>query len=94
MILTRTPYPDPTFPWSRRPITTFVEAGYAFASQACRGTWKSTGQAAFFHNEPEDGYDAIEWLATQDWCNGKVGMVGRPTAARCSGWRPSCGHRT
>ena len=24
----------------------------------------------------EDGYDTIEWLATQKWCNGNVGMCG------------------
>ena len=23
-----------------------------------------------------DGYDTIEWVGEQDWCNGKVGMVG------------------
>src|SRR5262249_8880110 len=29
-----------------------------------------------FVNEPRDGYDTIEWLAQQPWCNGKVGMIG------------------
>ena len=24
----------------------------------------------------DDGYDTVEWIATQPWCNGKVGMVG------------------
>lgn len=24
----------------------------------------------------KDGYDTIEWMAEQPWCNGKVGMIG------------------
>lgn len=23
-----------------------------------------------------DGYDTIEWIAKQEWCNGSVGMAG------------------
>ena len=29
-----------------------------------------------FVHESADGYDAVEWLAAQDWSNGKVGMIG------------------
>ena len=29
-----------------------------------------------FVNEIEDGYDSVEWLASQSWCTGKVGMYG------------------
>jgi putative CocE/NonD family hydrolase len=75
-ILTRTPYPDSTFPFSARPIDLFRRAGYAVAVQSCRGTWRSEGRFRFFQNEPEDGYDCIEWLAVRDWSNGKVGMYG------------------
>ena len=27
-------------------------------------------------NELEDGYDVVEWLAAQPWCNGRIGTVG------------------
>jgi len=30
----------------------------------------------FATKEAEDGYDTIEWIASQPWCNGKVGMWG------------------
>lgn len=29
-----------------------------------------------FDNEIDDGFDTIEWLAAQPWCNGRVGMAG------------------
>src|SRR5690606_24716860 len=29
-----------------------------------------------FINERQDGYDTIEWLVSQPWCDGNVGMYG------------------
>ena len=75
-VLMRTPYPDPTFPFSARPIEAFRAAGYGVAVQSCRGTWLSEGDFRFFQNEPEDGYDCVEWIAEQEWCNGRIGMSG------------------
>ncbi|MBW2369496.1 MAG: CocE/NonD family hydrolase, partial [Deltaproteobacteria bacterium] len=75
-ILIRTPYPDTTQPFSMAPIELFSSAGYMVATQSCRGAWKSEGMFRFFQNEPEDGYDCIEWIAEQPWSNGKVGMWG------------------
>jgi hypothetical protein len=51
--------------------------GYAVAVVDPRGAWQSEGD--FHHNgiqEAEDCFDAIGWLATQLWSNGKVGMTG------------------
>ena len=33
-----------------------------------------------------DGYDLIEWLAKQEWCNGRVGMAGNSALAMAQ-WR-------
>lgn len=44
-----------------------------------RGTGGSEGVVIDeyqYPQEQEDGYDAIEWLAHQAWCNGRVGMWG------------------
>ena len=57
--------------------------------QNVRGCYGSEGKCPpdTFDNEPNDNYDAIEWVAKQPWCNGKVGMAGAsgngicPTAA-------------
>lgn len=57
-------------------INYFVRQGYVVAIQDVRGRFASEGQWEPFVNEGEDGYDTIEWLARQTWCNGKVGMMG------------------
>lgn len=73
-ILTRTPYNQA--PYARR-AARYTEAGYAFVSQDFRGRFESDGVYEPYQTEMEDGYDTIEWIATQSWCNGKVGMSGR-----------------
>ena len=27
-------------------------------------------------DDPNDGYDVLEWIGKQPWCNGKVGTFG------------------
>ncbi|MFO0949320.1 MAG: CocE/NonD family hydrolase [Planctomycetota bacterium] len=53
-----------------------VENGYVRVAQDCRGRFQSEGNFGSFEMEPTDGYDTIEWIAKQPWCNGKVGMFG------------------
>lgn len=52
--------------------------GYAFCRLDIRGTGSSPGVARdeYTAEETQDGYDAVEWLAAQAWCNGNVGMWG------------------
>ena len=52
--------------------------GFALCRLDVRGTGSSPGVALDEYTEAEtlDGYDAVEWLATQPWCNGNVGMWG------------------
>lgn len=54
----------------------FAEHGYAFIVQDVRGRGDSEGEFNFLFQEGKDGYDAIEWIAKQEWCNGKVGTMG------------------
>jgi len=57
---------------------TFNRAGYAFVSQGVRKGLDPhgiSGNARFFADDV-DGYDTIEWIARQPWCNGKVAMFG------------------
>ena len=61
-----------------------VVNGYAFAVVDSRGTTNSEGDMMYFGNqEGRDIYDTIEFLATQDWCDGNVGMMGNSWLAIC-----------
>ncbi len=51
--------------------------GYAIVNPDPRGVCRSQGDINMFGTQDgRDGYDFIEWLATQHWSNGKVGMFG------------------
>ena len=51
--------------------------GYALVNPDTRGTGMSEGNIHFWGSvEAADGYDLIEWTASQDWSNGKVGLYG------------------
>ena len=77
-LLQRTPY-DKSSPNSRSgPVDAIRGAmnGYAMVIQDVRGRHSSGGEFYTFVNEAEDGFNSVEWVAGQPWCNGKVGMYG------------------
>lgn len=49
--------------------------GYVVVVQDTRGRYASEG-VAVPHDEAEDGYDTVEWVAALPWVNGRVGMYG------------------
>lgn len=53
-----------------------TDEGFAVVVQDSRGRYASDGEFTPFHVEIDDGYDAVEWCAAQDWSNGRVGMFG------------------
>ncbi|HEU0003756.1 MAG TPA: CocE/NonD family hydrolase, partial [Ktedonobacteraceae bacterium] len=75
VVLMRTPY--------MKASTTAVdygsylaERGYAYVALDVRGRGDSDGEFVPYFNEGRDGYDAIEWCASQSWSNGNVGTIG------------------
>ncbi len=54
----------------------YARRGYVYISQDCRGRDDSEGQWDPFVNERKDGFDTIDWIAKQPWCDGNVGMIG------------------
>ena len=61
--------------------------GYAIANVDPRGIGNSEGdQQQFGTQEGRDGYDFIEWAATQKWCTGKIALFGNSGVAMCQ-WR-------
>ncbi|MGB9113135.1 MAG: CocE/NonD family hydrolase [Acidimicrobiales bacterium] len=55
----------------------FVPKGYVHVIVASRGSGLSQGQWSPFElAQQQDGYDMVEWIAQQPWCNGSVTMLG------------------
>ena len=54
----------------------FARRGYAFVVQDVRGRWASEGDYDPFIHEVDDGYDTLEWVAQQPWCDGRIGAAG------------------
>jgi uncharacterized protein len=50
--------------------------GYVVIFQDVRGRYSSEGEWYTFKNEPNDGYDTVEWAAALPYSDGKVGMFG------------------
>lgn len=73
-------YADVRSAASRKSFAKLAEAGFVVAvqnfrgSQLSEGTW--VGYRALGWGELRDGYDTVEWLATQPWSTGKVGSFG------------------
>jgi putative CocE/NonD family hydrolase len=56
-----------------------AQHGYIGARLDCRGTGSSEGVTTdeYVEREQQDGAEAVEWIARQPWCTGKVGMFGK-----------------
>lgn len=81
VILTRTPYDMKNY---NRRASQYLDEGIAFVTQDCRGKFTSEGVYEPYQTDMEDGYDIVEWIAEQPWCNGKVGMSGRSAMGICT----------
>ena len=80
VILYRTPYNKDTDGFDESIIKLLNAVGYVYIAQDCRGRFHSEGIDSVFLTDGwgrlQDGYDTIEWIVQQSWCNGKVGMIG------------------
>jgi putative CocE/NonD family hydrolase len=69
-------------PRSRLEIASyFVEQGYIVVYQDCRGRYGSQGRFIKYLSDGEDGFDSIDWIARQPWCDGRVATMGLSYAA-------------
>jgi hypothetical protein len=73
VLLARTPYDnailmDLGFDWAQR--------GYVFVAQDVRGRYDSEGAFVPWDNETNDGFDTLDWIGGQEWCDGNIGMSG------------------
>ena len=81
--------PGGTGPWptivARTPYGRFAlgdlnNLGYAVVTQDMRGYGGSEGERRPFETDgwgdERDGYDTLEWVVNQSWCNGRIGTWG------------------
>jgi len=80
-ILIRTQYDKA--PYRQRGLQTrpgvahmFAGQGFAVVVQDIRGLNRSEGVFHVAASDVDDGYDTVEWIASQPWSNGKVGGYG------------------
>jgi putative CocE/NonD family hydrolase len=57
-------------------VVTMARQGWAVVVQDVRGRFDSEGAFSPFHQEVDDGHDAVGWCAAQPWCDGTVAMWG------------------
>lgn len=58
-----------------------LQRQYAFVIQNERGRYYSEGEWELLGHPRTDGYDALSWLAAQEWSNGKVATLGCSSSA-------------
>lgn len=80
VVLYRTPYNKTSDGIDASTIKLLKIMGYAYVTQDLRGRYASEGVDSVFLTDGwgalQDGYDTIEWLTQQSWCNGKIGELG------------------
>jgi putative CocE/NonD family hydrolase len=94
---------DPTAGWlpdPARPLygpilrgwRALVDHGYAAVYQDCRGRFGSEGIDRVYRDDAEDGYDTVDWIASQPWCNGQIGLSGSSACGTTTMATASQGH--
>ena len=58
-----------------------VKRGYAYVEMNERGHFFSEGNYDILGPPRTDGYDAIKWMSSLPWANGKVGLIGCSSTA-------------
>jgi uncharacterized protein len=58
-----------------------VAHGYVAVYQDTRGRYASEGEDHVYADDAADGYDTLEWIASEPWCNRMIGMSGSSAGA-------------
>ena len=86
-----TPYKTEFSPKSEF-INRLIAAGYGVVQQHERGRFLSEGEMHMLGRADEDGWDTLDWIAAQEWSNGKVATYGCSSSAEDQLKLASLGH--
>lgn len=75
-VLVRLPYGKRSYFEVWRWMRLFLPRGYAVVVQDMRGRHGSEGVFAPYPQAKGDGAATLDWIASQDWSNGRVGTIG------------------
>lgn len=85
-ILIQTPYSN-NGPGMINRAKWFAKRGYAVVMSDARGRFDSDGEFdPFSPLHKTDGYDLVEWIASQPWCTGRVGTLGQSYMGWAQWW--------
>lgn len=73
VVLARTPYNKEGM---KSDAEFFAARGYVSVMNDVRGRYASEGKWRMIVDDPNDGYDVVQWILKQPWSNGKVGTIG------------------
>jgi putative CocE/NonD family hydrolase len=76
VLVYRTPYGKHAAGAAHSTAAKAVQSGYVVVLQDVRGRYASDGEYVAYQQEGKDGYDTIEWAASQPWSNGSIGTFG------------------
>ncbi len=72
-LLTRTPYDKNG---AKAEGQFYAARGYVVVANDVRGRYGSEGTWRLIADDPQDGLEVVEWIARQEWSDGKVGTFG------------------
>lgn len=90
VLVARTPY-NKNDAFACEKARWYAARGLGFVWIDVRGRGDSDGEFSTYRAEGPDGYDAIEWVAAQPWCNGRVGTWGQSYLG-CIQWLTAITH--
>ena len=80
-LLVRTPYPVTSLDLFNGFAKGLFDKNYAIIMQNERGSQWSEGDFGLLTQTTADGQDTLDWIAAQDWSNGRVGLHGCSSTA-------------
>jgi putative CocE/NonD family hydrolase len=75
-VVERTPYGKSSFLPNTPTGTDYAQHGFALVVQDVRGRYQSEGVFLSYSQEGPDGFDTMQWIYNQPWCNKKIGVTG------------------
>ena len=91
VVLIRTPYKTEIGQRSEF-VNRLIAEGYGVVQQHERGRFRSEGEMHMLGRADEDGWDTLDWIAAQEWSNGKVATYGCSSSAENQLKLASLGH--